>query len=80
MCSSLYTRTYTPFISYRNLFGNFINILVRGSYKCSWKSDVYETLAPAIFDYEDFISESWHTAKKIREEYSVNKSTSALFS
>ena len=38
-------------------------------------SDVYETLAPAVFDYENSKSESWHRAKKIREVNSVNKST-----
>ena len=41
-------------------------------------SDVYETLAPAVFDYEDSKSESCHHAKKIREVNSVNKSTRTL--
>ena len=42
------------------------------------QSDVYETLAPAVIDYEDSKSESWHHAKKIREVNSVNKPTRTL--
>ena len=42
------------------------------------QSDVYETLAPAVSDYEDSKSESWHHAKKIREVNSVNKPTRTL--
>ena len=42
------------------------------------QSDVYKTLAPAVLEYEDSNSESWHHAKKIREVNSVNKSTRSL--
>ena len=42
------------------------------------QSDVYKTLAPAVLDYEDSKSESWHRAKKIREVNSVNKPTRTL--
>ena len=42
------------------------------------QSDVYETLAHAVLEYEDSKSESWHHAKKIREVNSVNKPTRTL--
>ena len=34
-----------------------------------------ENLLPAVWDHADSKSESWHHAKKIREVFSLNKST-----
>ena len=42
------------------------------------QSDVNKTLAPAVRENEDSLSESWYHAKKIREVNSVNKSTRTL--
>ena len=36
-------------------------------------------MAPAIFNHADSKSENWHRAKKIREVFSLNKSTRPLF-
>ena len=38
------------------------------------QSILFEILAPAVFDYEDSKSESWHSAKKIREVFLDYKS------
>ena len=42
-------------------------------------SDLNKILAPAVFDYEESKSESWHSAKKIREVFLDNKSAPPLF-
>ena len=49
-----------------------------GKFSYFRQSHIYETLAPELFDYEDSKSERWPRAEKIREVYSVNKSTSRL--
>ena len=43
------------------------------------QSVLCEILAPAVFDYEDSKSESWHSAKKIREVFLDYKSPPPLF-
>ena len=43
------------------------------------QSVLFEILAPAVFDYEDSKSESWHRAKKIREVFLDYKSPPPLF-
>ena len=44
------------------------------------QSVLNKILAPDVIDYGDSQSESWKSAKKIREVFMVNKSASALFS
>ena len=39
------------------------------------QSELYENLLPAVSVNADSKSESWHHAKKIREEFSLNKPT-----
>ena len=51
---------------YINIFVHEVYIKSSKSQKFSYirQSDVYETLALAVFDYEDPKSQSWHRAKK----------------
>ena len=42
-------------------------------------ANLYKILAPALFDYEVSKSESWHSAKKIREVVLDNKPATPLF-